>query len=77
MEGEARVSNLRSPQPETVRDYTITAGGKVLASVSKNYQRVNRLSFDPTETKSLRVDVQAVNGIGVGEARIFDIRCYS
>lgn len=77
VEGEARVSNLRSPQPETVRDYTITAGGKVLASVSKNYQRVNRLSFDPTETKSLRVDVQAVNGIGVGEARIFDIRCYS
>jgi hypothetical protein len=74
---EASVNNLRSPQPETVRDYTITVGGKVLASVSKNYQRVNRLRFDPIETKSLRVDVTAVNGIGVGEARIFEIRCYS
>jgi hypothetical protein len=74
---KASVDNLRSAQPETVRDYTITAGGKVLAAVTKNYQRVNRLRFDPLETKSLRVNVTAVNGNGVREAHIFEIRCYS
>ena len=74
---DTSLNNLRSPQPETVRDYTITAGGIVLATVSKNYHWVNRLRFDPIETKSLRVDVIAANGNGVGAAHIFEIRCYS
>jgi hypothetical protein len=66
---------VRAPQPETVRDYSIEANGKTLASVTKNYQRQNRIKFDPIETKSIRVSIAATNGLN--EARMFEIRCYS
>jgi len=69
------INTVRAPQPETVRDYSITAGGKVVASVTKNHQRVNRLKFDPVETKSIRVAIAATNGLD--QARVFEIRCYS
>jgi hypothetical protein len=69
------INTVRAPQPETVRDYSITAGAKVVASVTKNHQRVNRLKFDPVETNSIRVAISATNGLD--QARVFEIRCYS
>jgi hypothetical protein len=71
----AVLNTVRAPQPETVRDYTVMAGGKTVATVAGNYQRVNRLKFDSVETKSIRVAVSATNGLG--QARLFEIRCYS
>ena len=58
-----------------MRDYSITANGKALATVTKNHQRVNRLKFDAVETKSIRVAITATNGLE--QARVFEIRCYS
>lgn len=66
---------IREPQPETVRDYRVKAGDKVLVSVNGNHQRLNRHRFEPIRTNSLRVEVDAANG--GDEARIFEIRCYS
>jgi hypothetical protein len=71
----AVINTVRSPQPETVRDYSIIADGKMLAEVTKNHQRVNRLKFDPVETKSIRVAISATKGLK--QARMFEIRCYS
>lgn len=71
----AVLNTVRAPQPETVSDYSVSVAGKVVATVTKNHQRVNRLKFDPVETKSIRVAVTATNGLE--EARIFEIRCYS
>jgi hypothetical protein len=69
------VNLLRAPQPETVRDYRVTAGGRTLAEVKGNFQRVNRHRFEAVETKSLRVEIEATNGDRL--ARIFEIRCYA
>jgi hypothetical protein len=69
------INTVRAPQPETVRDYSVLADGKQVATVTKNHQRVNRVRFDAVETKSIRVAVAATNG--VGQARVFEIRCYS
>ena len=72
---------IRAPQPETVRDYGIlyrTAAGaelKELANVKGNYQRVNRHRVGPVEAHSIRVHVDATNG--VPDARIFEVRCYA
>ena len=66
---------VRAPQPETVRDYSVKAGNRMPAAVSKNHQRVNRHRFDPVETKSLRIQIDATNGLA--EARIFEVRCYA
>jgi hypothetical protein len=71
----AVINTVRAPQPETVRDYCVTADGKVVATVAKNHQRVNRLRFDAVETKSIRVGITATNGLD--QARVFEIRCYS
>jgi len=71
----AIINTVRAPQPETVRDYSITANGKTVATVTKNHQRVNRLRFDPVETKSIRVAITGTNGLE--QARVFEIRCYS
>ena len=73
------VNLLRAAQPETVRDYTVTArladgAQQVLATVKNNFQRLNRHRFDPLEVQSVRVEVQATNGDPL--ARIFEIRCY-
>ncbi len=67
------------PQPETVRDYTLTvetAGGEehTVAEVKDNYQRLRRHDFEPLEAKALRLTVHATNG--AGEARVYEIRCY-
>ncbi len=66
---------IRAAQPETVRDYVVTAGGKELVRVTGNYQRVRRHKIDPTEIDSLRLEVKATNGDDF--ARVFEIRCYA
>lgn len=71
---------LRAAQPETVRDYTVSyraaSGGLTpVATIIGNFQRINRHDFTPVETKAIRVEVSATNGIE--EARIFEIRCYA
>ncbi len=66
---------VRAPQPETVRDYVITAGATELARVANNHQRLRRHRFDATAAKTLRVHVNATNGDDF--ARIFEVRCYS
>jgi hypothetical protein len=72
---------VRGPQPETVRDYTISyrrrGGGELveLVSVKGNAQRLNRHDFVPVEAQSVRIHVAATNGDDL--ARIFEIRCYA
>jgi hypothetical protein len=71
---------IREPQPETIRDYTISYGQtgipgvNPLARVSGNYQRINRHRFAPIEAERVRIHVEATNGDEF--ARIFEIRCY-
>jgi len=67
------------PQPETVRDYTITgfAGGewRELLSVSGNYQRRRGHAVRrPTPVRALRLTVTATNGID--HARVCEWRVY-
>jgi hypothetical protein len=73
------VNLLRAPQPETVKDYTLTcrtAGGdRTLATVKNNFQRLNRHHFEPVEMQSLRIEIHATNGDRL--ARIFEVRCYA
>ncbi len=72
---------IRAPQPETVRDYTLsyraTPDGPwvELAHVDGNHQRVNRLTFPAFNARSLRLHVRATNGDK--SARVFEIRCYA
>jgi hypothetical protein len=69
---------VRAPQPETVKSYSvlIDSGGsfKPIATVAGNHQRLNRLRFEPVETRAVRIHVRETNGIE--EARIFEVRCY-
>jgi len=74
------INLLRAPQPETVKDYTLTyrsTGGDsgTLAVVKNNFQRVNRHNFEAVEAQSVRVEVEATNGDS--QARMFEIRCYA
>lgn len=72
---------VRAPQPETVRDYEITAvvpGSDkpvTLAKVTSNHQRLNRHTFTPVEAKSIRLHITATNGDKV--ARVYEVRCYA
>lgn len=65
---------MRAPQPETVRDYTVSATREI-AAVKNNFQRVNRHDFPAIETNRVRIEIQATNGIE--EARIFEVRSYA
>jgi hypothetical protein len=73
--------SVRRPQPETVKDYRVLVRRKgktefeTVATVSGNYQRMNRVKFDAVEAEAVRIHVTATNG--VEEARIFEVRCYS
>jgi hypothetical protein len=71
------VSNgvVRAAQPETVRDYRLEAGGRVLAEVKGNHQRLRKHSFAAVTTDRLRLHVTATNGSEL--ARVFEIRCYA
>ncbi len=72
---------IRAPQPETVRDYRIqyrkpgSADLTELAAIKGNYERLRRHSFDPIETQSLRIHIDATNGDDF--ARLFEVRCYA
>jgi hypothetical protein len=71
---------VRAPQPETVRDYTVTcntADGKAvtLATVRNNFQRLNRHNFDAVDAQSVRIEMHSTNGSDY--ARVFEIRCYA
>jgi hypothetical protein len=72
---------IRAPQPETVRDYTLsyrkTATGPLieLLQVKGHYQRLNRHRFPPIEAQAIRLHVQATNGDKL--ARVFEVRCYA
>ena len=67
------------PQEETVRDSAVEgrceSGWRCLFEVSGNYQRrrVRRLE-EPATVSSLRVTVNAINGLG--QARICEVRVY-
>ena len=69
------VNLVRAPQPETVKDYRILAGGRTVAAVKDNFQRLNRHRFDAVETQSVRVEIESTNSDPL--ARVFEIRCYA
>jgi hypothetical protein len=70
---------VRAPQPETVRDYTLSlkknGSFSEVAAVKNNHQRLNRHRFEPMETEAVRIHVTATNGIE--QARIVEVRCYA
>ncbi len=70
---------VRAPQPETVRDYTLSVkqGGKLkeIAKVTANHQRQNRHRFDAVEAEAVRIHVTKTNGDD--NARIVEVRCYA
>lgn len=66
---------VRGCQPETVRDYRITADGKVIAEIKGNFfrKRVHKLA-EPVPASSIRVEILTTNGVET--ARVFEIRVY-
>jgi hypothetical protein len=71
---------IRAPQPETVRDYSVsikTASGewKKVAETTGNHQRLNRIPVGAVTTSAVKIEVTKTNGIE--EARIFEVRCYA
>jgi len=72
---------VRAPQPETVRDYTLEyqpengADYEVLAEVTGNYQRLRRHRFDAVSAARLRLRIHNTNG--EAEARVYEVRCYA
>jgi hypothetical protein len=73
------VNLVRAPQPETVKNYTLSARAadgetRLLAAVKDNFLRLRRHAFEPVEVRSLRLEVSATNGDRL--ARVFEIRCY-
>ncbi len=69
-----------TPQPETVKDYTVEAlvDGKwqVLADVKSNHKRLARHTLGAqVKTSRVRIKVTATNGID--HARIFEVRAYA
>jgi hypothetical protein len=65
---------VRGPQPETVKDYRVLVGGKEVAKVEGNHQRLRRHKFAAAETDVLRLEVTATQGSEM--ARVFEVRCY-
>jgi hypothetical protein len=66
-----------TPQPETVRDYTIEvlskSGWNTIVSIENNYLRLRRHLLNLSEPiRALRLQVTATNGLD--HARVFDIR---
>jgi len=70
---------IYAPQPETVKDFTVTVRTREnkivkLVEVKDHYQRLFRYDFKPIRVTSLRLTVLATNG--APEARVYEIRCY-
>jgi hypothetical protein len=67
------------PQQETISDYAVICilpdgSERELASVTRNYQRLRRHSFDPVKVKAVRIDIKATHG---PEARLYEVRAYA
>lgn len=72
-------SVIRGPQPETVKDYKLTAIDSngisfEIEEVKNNYQRLRRHKFESRSIQSLRL--HALDTHGSKEIRLFEIRCY-
>ena len=63
---------------ELVRNYEIllSSGGKIVATqkITGNYQRLNRVSFEPTVCDAVQINILDTNGDA--EAKVFEIRVY-
>ncbi len=63
---------------ELVKDYTVTLmrGGKAVRTVDvkDNYQRLNVLSFEPTECDKVEICVKSTNG--AEKITVFEVRAY-
>jgi hypothetical protein len=71
---------VRGPQPETVRDYTVsirTAQGEavVVARVEGNHQRLRRHELEPLDALAVVIHVTATGGSE--NVSIYEVRCYS
>ena len=71
---------VRAPQPETVRDYTVsirTPEGEPIevARVEANHQRLRRHDFEARDAAAVRIHVTATNGSE--NASVYEVRCYS
>lgn len=68
---------IRGPQPETVKDYNITAtsedGTATIAEIRGNYQRLRRHRFEESRVTSVRLHLLAT--WGSKHFRVFEIRC--
>jgi len=69
------------PQPETIKDFRVTAGyadpesqDRLLFSVQNNYLRQIVRKLNEENVIKLRVDIDGTNGLD--HARLFEIRCY-
>ncbi|CAM3281299.1 FAD-dependent oxidoreductase [Occultella aeris] len=61
--------------PQCVRDFTISANGRVLAKVGGHHQSAYRLTLaEPVRTSELTIAVEGVNGHA--PAALFSVRCY-
>lgn len=72
---------VRAPQPETVRDYTLsyrsTASGewKELVRTEGNHQRLVRHAFPAVQAQALRLHITATQGEAI--ARVYEVRAYA
>ena len=70
---------IRAPQPETIRDYTLELlhgdSSMQVMEVKGNYQRKRIHRFDPKTADGIRLRILATNGSP--EASVFEIRAYS
>jgi hypothetical protein len=71
---------VRGPQPETVRDYTLSgrsgpdAEWRELVRVTGNHQRLVRHRFAPVQLQALRLHILATHGDPI--ARVYEVRVY-
>ena len=69
------------PQPETVRDYTLSyrptkdAAWVEIVRVKNNVQRMVRQNFAPVDAQAIRLTISATQGDSL--ARVFEVRCYA
>ncbi len=70
---------VRAAQPETVRDYELSAldgsTARTVATVEGNYQRKRIHTFEPLTAGGIRLTIKATQGDP--SARVFEIRAYA
>ncbi|HLT62637.1 MAG TPA: FAD-dependent oxidoreductase [Microlunatus sp.] len=62
--------------PQCVRDFRVTAGDRVLATVTDNHQTRRRVTVDPPVSTD-RIGIEVLAGNGNAPAAIFSVRCYA